>query len=211
LNSVDGLSLGMNLLSAAGTTVINGAGGQPPVITAIDVPNNTVTVNVVQTGLTAGKQVLFNMPFYASLTPYVLSGNRTLYPNSLANMRTQIYDSIGRVNTTDILPAWMTSLQPNGTILGYTPAWVICYTKPGYSETILNNIETQWPYKLNQIDFEMDRFEVDRSKTYNYLGVNGSGVPQWATLPSAQPNVTGNDADSFVYFPRRTILPTTPQ
>ena len=210
LNSVEGLSLDMNLLPVVNSTIINGPDGQPPVITAIDVLTNTVTVDVVQTGLTSVQQVLFNMPLYTSLTPYVLSGNRTLYPNSLANMRTQIYDSIGRVNTTNILPAWMTSLQPNDTILGYTPAWVICYTKPGFSQTVLNNIQTQWPYKLNEIDFQMDRFEVDRSKTYNYLGVNGSGVPQWATLPSAQPDVVGNDADSFVYFPRKTILPTTP-
>jgi len=214
LNDVDGLSLSMNLLPISGTTgstIINAADGTPPVITAIDPVASSITVSVAQTALVANVQIMFLMPVYDSLEPYTLSGNRTLYPNSLNNMRQQIYDSIGRVNTSNILPLWMTSLQENNTILGYTAAWVICYTQPGYSQTIANNIAAQWPYQLNEIDFEMDRFEVDRSKTYNYQGVNGSGVPQWATLPSAQPDVVGNSADSFVYFPRKTILPSPPQ
>jgi hypothetical protein len=95
--------------------------------------------------------------------------------------------------------------------LGFTPAWVITYCKPGTSAIIQKNIQTQWPYVLNEIDFELDRFEVDRSKTYNYEGVNSSGVPIWNTLPSAQPNVTNNAADRYVYFPRKTILPTQSQ
>lgn len=64
----------------------------------------------------------------------------TVYPNSLPNMRTQIEDTLGQENQDNLLPIWMTSLQPNGASLGFTPAWVICYTKPGYSEYIKNNI-----------------------------------------------------------------------
>jgi hypothetical protein len=139
----------------------------------------------------------------------------------------------------------MVSQQLDGSIPGFTPAWVICYAKPGIivdgqlltydefnatglkktrtesgviitdyfssGEIIKNNIETLWPYKLNEIDFQLDRFEVDRSKTYNYDGVNINGQPIWDTLPSAQPNVTNNDADSYIYFPRKTILPNQTQ
>jgi hypothetical protein len=126
-------------------------------------------------------------------------------------MRQQIYDSVGRVNDSSLLPLWMTSVQPNKTILGITNAWVICYAKPGFGKVIVNNINTMWPYKLNDIDFELDRFEVDRSKTYNYLGTTMGGNPIWNTLPSAQPNIVNDDADSFVYFPRKTILPTKSQ
>jgi hypothetical protein len=126
-------------------------------------------------------------------------------------MRQQIYDSIGRVNDSSLLPRWMTSVQPDRTLLGFTPAWVICYCKPGAAETVKNNILAQYPYTLNEIDFQLDRFEVNRSKTYNYLGTTVGGQPIWNTLPSAQPNIINDDADSFIYFPRKTILPTQTQ
>ena len=53
-----------------------------------------------------------------------------------------------------LLPLWMTSQQANGGTLGYTQAWVICYTKPGFSVTIKNNIQNNWQYTLNQINFK---------------------------------------------------------
>lgn len=207
LNNVDGLSVNMNVTVPAGESINNNSDGTPPTVVSIDPDSNTVVLSVSQT-LAAYSQLLFNDPVYTSLTPGV---TRVLYPNSLPNMRQQIYDAIGRVNSTNLLPRWMTSLQPDGTILGYTPAWVICYCKPGTSQQIKQNIETLWPWTLNEIDFQLDRFEVDRSKTYNYLGTNVSGVPIWNTLPSAQPNVIGNSQDSYIYFPRRTILPSRTQ
>jgi len=207
LNSVDGLELGMNLLAVVNTTVTNDIYDAPSIIVSIDPTISSVTVNVVQS-LSANQQILFSPGVYTSLTPGIA---QTLYPNSLPNMRQQIYDSIGRINDSSFLPTWMTSLQPDKTIPGFTPAWVICYTKPGFSKIVANNIATQWSYTLNQIDFELDRFEVDRSKTYNYTGLNSSEVPTWVTLPSAQPNVVGNDEDKYVFFPRKTILPTQSQ
>jgi hypothetical protein len=207
LNSVDDLTVGMNILPLVNTTVTNSANGSPPVIVSIDPTTSSITLNVAQT-LTANQQILFSLPLYDSLTPGFA---RTLYPNSLVNMRQQIYDSIGRVNDSSLLPRWMTSVQPDRTLLGFTPAWVICYCKPGTAETIKNNILTQYPYTLNEIDFQLDRFEVNRSKTYNYLGTTVGGQPIWNTLPSAQPNIINDDADSFIYFPRKTILPTQTQ
>jgi hypothetical protein len=207
LNSVEGLELGMNMLALVNTTVTNAANGTPPVIVAIDTALSTITVNVAQT-LAVDQQVLFSPSLYDSLTPGFA---RTLYPNSLVNMRQQIYDSIGRINDSNLLPRWMTTVQDNRTLLGFTAAWVICYCKPGTAETIKNNILNKYPYTLNEIDFQLDRFEVNRSKTYNYLGTTGGGVPIWNTLPSAQPNVINDDADSFIYFPRKTILPTQTQ
>lgn len=207
LNNLTGLSVNMNVTVPVGQTIANNSNGTPPTIVSLDAETNTIVLSTAQT-LTGQTQLLFNDPVYTSLTPGVA---RVLYPNSLPNMRQQIYDAIGRVNSTNLLPRWMTSLQPDGTILGYTPAWVICYCKPGTGEQIRRNIERLWPYTLNQIDFQLDRFEVDRSKTYNYLGTNVSGVPLWNTLPSAQPNVIGNSQDSYIYFPRRTILPTASQ
>jgi hypothetical protein len=144
--------------------------------------------------------------FYTSLSPgYV----RTLYPNSLYNMRNRVASILGQEQDSRLLPLWMTSQQLNGSTLGYTQAWVIAYTKPGFAETVKTNIETQWPYTLNEINFEIDRFSVDKSTTYNYD--NTFQPPAWTGLPSADPTPDPLDSkDFYVLFPRQTILPKQP-
>lgn len=148
--------------------------------------------------------------YYTSLT----SGSvRELYPNSLFNMRNRVGQVLGQEFDSSLLPLWMTSQQSNGSTLGYTQAWVICYTKPGFSEIIKNNINTLWlrpegtPYKLNYINFKIDRFSVDKSLTYNYDNINL--IPAaWTSLPSATPVPDPIDSENFyVLFPRKTILP----
>jgi hypothetical protein len=151
--------------------------------------------------------------FYTSLTPGFA---RLLYPNSLPNMRQQVIDVIGSEENTYILPLWMTSQQLDGNTLGYTPAWVICYTKPGFAEIIKSNIENNWKnpvgqiQRLNQIAFNIDRFTVDKSTTYNYD--NNLVPPAWTALPSGDPVPDPIDSqDFYVLFPRQTILPNDTQ
>lgn len=151
--------------------------------------------------------------YYTSLTPGYA---RTLYPNSLYNMRTQVADVLQQEYDSRLLPLWMTSQQPNGSTLGYTQAWVIAYTKPGYAETIKNNIETLWKdpvgnvYTLNLINFQIDRFSVDKSATYNYD--NNTDPAAWTSLPSGTPTPDPLDSkDFYVLFPRQTILPDQTQ
>lgn len=156
---------------------------------------------------------LLNQQYYTSLSPGYA---RVLYPNSLYNMRNQVASVLGQVLNSTLLPAWMTSQQENGSTLGYTQAWVICYTKPrgadGISpaKVIKANIETNWPYTLNQINFNIDRFTVDKSITYNWE--NNINPPAWASLPSATPVPDPIDSKNFyVLFPRETILPDRTQ
>jgi hypothetical protein len=131
---------------------------------------------------------------------------RTLYPNSLDNMRNRVADVLGQTSEAALLPLWMTTQQPDGSILGYTQAWVICYTKPGYSSVIANNIETLYPYTLNQITFEIDRFSVNKSITYNYDTTVTPNV--WTALPSATPTPVPLDSEDFyALFPRKNIIP----
>lgn len=207
LDSITDIEVGMVMTAPVNFSVTNDIYGAPPIVVSIDAETSSIEVNVEQF-LTLNQQVLFNNPLVTSLTPGTA---QTLYPNSLPNMRQQIYDSLGQINDQTLLPTWMVSQQLDGSIPGFTPAWVICYAKVGFGEIIKNNIETLWPYKLNEIDFQLDRFEVDRSKTYNYDGTNNNGQPIWDTLPSAQPNVTNDDADSYILFPRKTILPNQTQ
>jgi|694.fasta_scaffold03493_3 hypothetical protein len=156
---------------------------------------------------------ILGQQFYTSLTP---GSANTLYPNSLPNMRDRVGQELGQEFDSRILPLWMTSQQENGSTLGYTPAWVICYTKPGYSTTVKTNIETMWldpignAYQLNLINFALDRFTVDKSLTYNYD--NFVTPPSWTGLPSGTPVPSPIDSkDFYVLFPRKTILPDQTQ
>jgi hypothetical protein len=145
--------------------------------------------------------------YYTSLSPGYA---RTLYPNSLPNMRNRVAQILGSEYNSDLLPLWMTSQQPNGSTTGFIPAWVICYTKPGYSEIIKNRIINLWPHKLNEINFKLDRFSVNKSITYNYD--NLLNPPTWTNLPSASPVPNPLDSkDFYVLFPRKTILPDESQ
>ena len=170
--------------------------------------------------------------YYTSLTPGYA---QTLYPNSLFNMRNRVGQVVGQEYDSRLLPLWMTSQQSNGGTLGYTQAWVICYTKPriivdgdaltyaefeatglkrtdyfSYAELIKDNINTDWPYTLNQINFRIDRFSVDKSETYNYD--KNLTPPAWTGLPSATPVPDPLDSkDFYVLFPRQTILPDETQ
>ena len=152
-------------------------------------------------------ETVLGQDYYTSLTPGYA---RDLYPNSLYNMRTQVADVLGQEYNSKLLPLWMTSQQTNGSTLGYTQAWVICYTKPGFSDIVKTNINDNWPFKLNQINFQIDRFSVNKSTTYNYD--KGLNPPAWTSLPSASPIPEPIDSkDFYVLFPRTTILPDKTQ
>jgi hypothetical protein len=128
-------------------------------------------------------------------------------------MRNRVAQVIGQEYDSRLLPLWMTSQQENGGTLGYTQAWVICYAKPGFANAIKTDIEAStiiWPYTLNQINFKIDRFSVDKSETYDYD--NNLNPPAWTELPSATPVPNPLDSrDFYVLFPRETILPDQSQ
>ena len=106
----------------------------------------------------------------------------SVYPNSLINMRDQVIDIVGQISQQ--LPAWMTSRQADGRVLGFTPAWVICYTKPGQSERIAYYIRTQFGERLNVIDFKVDRYVLDSemSRHWNPATQNWTPEPSQTTF-----------------------------
>ena len=100
----------------------------------------------------------------------------TIYPNSFPNMAKRIEDGVGYQNR-GILPSWMTSRQTDGTVLGFTRALVLCYSKPGKSKEIAYRVKLVQEV-LQDIDFVIDRYEWDNSlsrsfnKTANTFIVN---------------------------------------
>ena len=101
-----------------------------------------------------------------------------VYPNSLINMRDQVIDTVGQISTK--LPLWMTSKQSDGRVLGFTPAWVLCYTNPGRSKQIAYYIQSQFGQQLNQVDFKVDRYVLDRELSRNW----DTTTQDWTPTPS---------------------------
>lgn len=102
----------------------------------------------------------------STVLPYPIRPNNTLivYPNGLDNMRDQVVDSLGQESK--VLPLWMMSPQDDGSILGFTPAWVIAYTKPYQSGQVAYDLQqyiNEYNIELNLINFEADRYEIDRT------------------------------------------------
>jgi hypothetical protein len=101
-----------------------------------------------------------------------------VYPNSLVNMRDQVTDVVGQISSK--LPLWMTSKQSDGRILGFTPAWVICYANPGHGAQIAYYIQTQFQNQLNAVDFKVDRYILDHTLSRNWDTV----TQNWAPTPT---------------------------
>jgi hypothetical protein len=101
---------------------------------------------------------------------------REVYPNSLINMRDQVVDVVGQMSTK--LPLWMTSKQKNGRVLGFTPAWVICYTNPGRSNQIAYYMQEYFGTQLNLVDFKVDRYVLDRTLSKNWDTTTQSWTPE---------------------------------
>jgi hypothetical protein len=143
-----------------------------------------------------------DVSYYTSLAP---GSTLNVYPASFQNMRKRIADVLDENYDSRLLPRWMRSQQDNGSILGYVQAWVIAYTLPGKASTIRDRIKNEWPHKLNEIYFKLDRYVVDKSDTYDYNTY--LSTPTWQNLPSSPKLETLDEKDFYVLFPRKTILP----
>jgi len=153
-----------------------------------EVVYSAVQDNLVNSqGISVSKQVTLPYP----ISPGDSSEITTVYPNSLPNMRDQVIDVVGQIS--NILPLWMLSKQTNGQILGFTPAWVITYCKPGTSGQIAYNIQSKYGTQLNRVDFEVDRYELDRLLSHNWDPVADSSNGAWVPTPAE----TTFDADGI--------------
>lgn len=84
-----------------------------------------------------------------------------LYPNSFNNMSNRLGGVLGFTNR-GALPDWMTSPQEDGRVIGFVPAVVLAYTKPGYGNSIKFRLE-RLGFNFNDVDFTADRYQLDNS------------------------------------------------
>lgn len=91
---------------------------------------------------------------------------KVAYPNSFQNMQREIENNIGYANQ-GAIPDWMTSRQPDGKVLGFTRGVVLAYTIPGASQLIAYRLRAN-NVQFNQIDFTVDRYELDNLLSANF-------------------------------------------
>jgi len=148
-----------------------------------DVVYEVVYANVVDTGVNERGE---SPPQTVDTAfPITVNGETVteVYPNSLIEMRDQVIDVVGQY--AQVLPLWMTSKQENGRVLGFTRAFVIAYCVPGKGEQLAYNIRTEWGERLNLIDFQADRYILDRQLSRNWIPYDDSTVSgEWIPAQS---------------------------
>lgn len=132
-----------------------------------------VYVEVVDRGLSDGKSA----PDTIRVPNYPRPGVTTIYPNSLNNLKSEV-TQVGYANQ-EVMPKWMTSRQPSGTVLGMERAVVLAYTVPGKSKLIAFRLQ-QSGIKFNNLDFVIDSYQLD-----NYLSKNFD-IDADAFIPSVE-------------------------
>lgn len=116
----------------------------------------------------------------------------TIYPNSFTNMQKRLETGIGYTNR-GALPRWMTSVQEDGRVLGLTRAVVLAYTKPNASKLIAYRLRNSG-FKLNSIDFVVDRYQWDNYLSKFYDIETNRFLPSRDTTFDKYPNLgVGSD------------------
>jgi hypothetical protein len=108
----------------------------------------------------------FTYDITASTSVYDKVIGKSVYNNSYANMSEVLSSNLGYANI-GALPDWMTSPQSNKKVLGFTRAIVLAYTVPGASKLMAYRLGANG-ISFNEINFVVDRYDLDNSYTANY-------------------------------------------
>lgn len=131
----------------------------------VDLIEDTKTYSVVN-GVTVG-----NVPQGSFLDK---NGNR-LYTNDLSLMFNDLIVAIGETNS-NTLPQWQTSVQNDGTILGFRTAAVLAYLKYGTGERVLYKLKNNLKTDIKLVPFTADRYIFDNNLDVNFDLATGKYV-----------------------------------
>jgi hypothetical protein len=124
---------------------------------------------------------------YASIVTADRESIINVYPNSFNNMR-QILSTRTEFTTKDSLPEWMTTLQDDGTTVGYSNVIPLVYIRPGHGVEVLKNIIAS-KQLFNTIPFDVDGLVWDYSNALNsspsnnnskYLAFPRTGISEYS-------------------------------
>jgi hypothetical protein len=141
----------------------------------------------------------------------IVGGEIVFSGDSIGSLNPGVTYYVNQINTaTNKIKLSLTQYGTNISIVSGTGSMSGVYDAVSYAEIIKHNIETQWPYTLNKINFQIDRFTVGKELTYD---LSTEVTPStWTRYPSGVPVPNPVDSkDFYVLFPRRTILPDKTQ
>jgi hypothetical protein len=127
---------------------------------------------------------------YASIVTADQESIARIYPSSFDNMRQALVNKIDFA-IKDSLPEWMSTLQDDGSSIGYSNVIPLIYAHPGYGTAILNNIIAA-KQLFNTVPFDVDGLIWEDST----LDQNNS---QTETSPNT------NNKSKYLAFPRTGI------
>lgn len=89
-----------------------------------------------------------------------------VYPNSFRNMRQRLLENLD-LESRGVLPKWMTSVQENGSVLGFVRAIPLIYCVPGTGKVAIQRLQQKLSTNsstgfINSFNFEIDRYNVDQ-------------------------------------------------
>ena len=160
----------------------------------IDDVNDPVAINgVPQIANTYIQYNSINNPISVDEGAHIENGSITvdnqnvtkLFPARLSTMQSRVQDVIG-LSDSRTLPSWMTSVQADGTVLGYTPACVIAYLQPGTGNKVLYYLNSNKGIELNKIEFTVDRYTIDGYFSKNYNTVTPTNRNSGELLPTSE-------------------------
>ena len=169
--------------------------------------NNLIPPRIVVTsteGFVVGRPIVFTGNTFGNIVNGQVYYIKEILSSTEISITTSItYDSNNFPIPGPVYPLY----DENDTNFG---PMVVTFDPISYADIIRQNIVENWNYTLNQINFDIDRFIVDKQLTYDYLTDLNPSV--WYEYPSATPSPDPLDSKNFyVLFPRKTILPEKTQ
>lgn len=135
-----------------------------PVLTALN--------NIVDVALEVGANTNYKIrPRFANVVTVdfdLYTADATIKNKKTISNIQNLRDSILPLGETekDFLPLWMQTPQDTVAELGYVPAMVLCYCKPGTSQDILNRIKKK-NITLKELNLDIDRALIDNTENNN--------------------------------------------
>ena len=97
--------------------------------------------------------------------------NQVIYPSTFANMNNNVINDLG-YQARGVFPDWMTSVQPDRSVLGFRRAAVLAYTVPGASKLIAYRLKSK-RIRFDDVEFTIDRYQLDNALSKNFVPETG--------------------------------------
>ena len=124
-----------------------------------------------------------------------------LFPASLKRMKARLEQILGSTIDISTLPDWMSTVQDDGSVIGYIPVCPIAYVKPGLGKKVLHYLNTNDNIRLHEVDFTVDRYVIDQYFTKNY----NTETNVWDGTEDVEHRTNILDGNRYLKFPREDI------